>query len=303
MQQIFLSILSIYFFVAIGFAAKAAYKEKINEKTLIYLSVYFLQPMLIFWGITKRPINMDLIYSPLVFLGVVAIALAITYLTGKYFIKDQKDRSIFIFAGLAGNTGNLAIPIGEAVFGPESIPYLTMINIANAIFFYTLGIYFYSRGKSSIKQSIRNIFKTPLIWIALIAITARSLGFEPTGTFEALLTKGAYASIVVQLSIFGMYLYGNHLRKTNFTFTLSVLAQKFLLLPAIGLFALSLTNFEPIVAKSLFLQFLVPLAVNNINFAALFDCKPTKVTQLTFISSILALAILPLGLFFAESLL
>jgi predicted permease len=42
----------------------------------------------------------------------------------------------------------------------------------------------------------------------------------------------------------------------------------------------------------IFIELIMPLAVANVNFASLYDCKPEVVASLVFISSFLFLAII-----------
>ena len=60
MNSIILSILSIYLFILIGYMAKKIFHEKIDDKTITILNVYFLQVFLTFWGLLVRPVDMTL---------------------------------------------------------------------------------------------------------------------------------------------------------------------------------------------------------------------------------------------------
>jgi len=68
-----------------------------------------------------------------------------------------------------GNTGNIGIPLGIALFGESSVIYTTLINIANVFVVYILGVYIYSRGSFSIRESLKNIIKIPIIPALLFA--------------------------------------------------------------------------------------------------------------------------------------
>jgi predicted permease len=46
----------------------------------------------------------------------------------------------------------------------------------------------------------------------------------------------------------------------------------------------------------IFIELMMPLAVANVNLASLYDCKPRVVTALVFLSSILFLGIIFVGL-------
>ena len=57
-----------------------------------------------------------------------------------------------------------------ALFGVESVPYTSIINIANVFFMYTISVYFFAREQFSLKQAIISIFKIPAIWFASFAL-------------------------------------------------------------------------------------------------------------------------------------
>ena len=66
-----IAITSIYLFIFIGYFFKKVFKNQIDEKTLILLSVYFLQPILTFWGLTRVSLNHELLYVPIIYLAII----------------------------------------------------------------------------------------------------------------------------------------------------------------------------------------------------------------------------------------
>lgn len=73
------------------------------------------------------------------------------------------------------------------------------------------------------------------------------------------------------------------------------MAVKFVLLPLLAFTLLSFTTLDPMIKGILFIELLMPLAVANVNLASLYDCEPKLVTALVFISSVLFLGIIFLG--------
>ncbi|HRG61058.1 MAG TPA: AEC family transporter, partial [Aliarcobacter cryaerophilus] len=108
--------------------AKKNLKTQIDEKTLVLLSLYFLQPIMIFWGLTKEPINYEFILSPIFFIFCMASTLLLMLLYSKFIFSSKTDENIFLATALIGNTGNLGIPLGIALFGEQSVPYTSIIN-------------------------------------------------------------------------------------------------------------------------------------------------------------------------------
>ncbi len=292
MTSIIFSVLGIYIFIALGFVAKLSFKEKIDDRTITLLSVYFLQIFLTFWGLLKRPIDETLLYAPLLYVGIVLLTLLLTFPFVTKLFNDPKERSIATVAALIGNTGNLGIPLGIAIFGEKSIPYTTVINLVNVFVVYTLGVYFYSRGIFDVKSSLKNIVKLPILWAAMIAIGLNLSGYTPSETVDKTLQMGAYASMVIQLMLFGIYLYDIRIRELNRLLIAWVSSIKFLLLPLLTFGVLSMVEMDPMIKGILFLELIMPLAVANVNLGSLYECRPKDITALVFISSLLFLGII-----------
>jgi len=296
MSSIIFSILSIYIFIIIGYIAKRTFKEQIDDKTITILNVYFLQVFLTFWGLLLHPVDITLLYAPSVYIFIVAIALIISALFAKKLFENKKEYSIAMVAALIGNTANLGIPLNIAIFGEASIPYTTVVNLMNIFVVYTLGVYFYSRGTFSAKESLKNILKLPILWAALIAITLSIYGYRPSKTMENMLMMGAYASITMQLFLFGIYLYGTKIREINRTLISWVTAFKFLLLPLLAFIVLSFIELNSMIKGIIFIELLMPLAIANVNLSSLYDCEPKIVTALVLITSILFLGVIFIGI-------
>jgi malate permease and related proteins len=99
---------------------------------------------------------------------------------------------------------------------------------------------------------------------------------------------GAYTSMVIQLIIFGMYLYSVKIKTIPWYLSLQISFVKHILLPVVGIIiVLSFTNLNSYVASILIMELMVPLAVNNVNLAALYNCKPFNVAASVLISTAL----------------
>ncbi|MCT7493527.1 AEC family transporter [Aliarcobacter cryaerophilus] len=292
-MEAILSVLPIYFFIFLGFIAKKNLKTQIDEKTLVLLSLYFLQPIMIFWGLTNEPINYEFVLSPIFFLICMGSTLLLMLLYSKFLFSSKTDENIFLATALIGNTGNLGIPLGIALFGVESVPYTSIINIANIFFMYTISIYFFARDKFNFKESIKSIFKIPVIWFAIFALAFNYFEFKIPKEFDFALQMGAYTSLTLQLIIFGTYLYSVKVKTIPWILSLQISFAKHILLPIIGIIVVvNFTNFNPMIASILVMELMMPLAVNNVNFSVVYNTKPTDVAATILVSSAIFIAIL-----------
>lgn len=250
------------------------------------VSLYFLQPILTFWGLTRVKIDGSLILSPFLYLIIIFIALSITLITSRFLKLDNKEKSLYIVTPLIGNTANLGIPLGIALFGTQSVGYTSIINIANVFFIYTIGVFFYAKSEFDIKKSLLEIVKIPILWSALVAIIFNSFEIPINSHIDRFLEMGAYATIVIQLMIFGIYLASVKIKTIDFAFSGKIITIKHFILPAIGLIVIWISGIDKYAGAILFMELIVPLAVNNVNMAALYRCKPEKVTEAILTTSI-----------------
>lgn len=292
MSSIIFSISSLYIFIILGYLAKLSFKEKIDDKTITLINVYFLQVFLTFWGLLIRPIDVTLLYAPSIYLAIVAIVILIAAFVAKLLFENKKEYSIATVAAIIGNTGNLGIPINIAIFGEESIPYTTVVNLVNVFVVYTIGVYYYSRGSFDTKTSLINIVKLPILWAAFIAIFLSVYEVQIHSSIMNMLMMGAYASMTMQLFLFGIYLYGTKIKEISKTLLIWVLAFKFILLPLVAFIVLVNLELDSMIKGIIFIELMMPLAVANVNLASLYDCSPRVVTALVFLSSVLFLGII-----------
>ena len=287
-----LSIIFVYLFILLGYMAKRIFNEEMSTKTLTLMSVYFLQPFVTIWGFSTAKLHSEHIYVPLLYLAIILALLIPTILIGKMLFTDTKERAIFSIAGFVGNTGNIGIPLGIALFGEQSVIYTTLINIANVFVVYGIGVYIYSRGSFSIKDSLFNIVKIPIIPASMVAILINIYDVPLSSEIQEFFKMGAYAGIVLQLFLLGTFLQGIRIRELHPKLFIGTISQKFILIPLATAFILSFTDLPLFVQGVIFMEMMVPLAVANINLASLYNCKPKDVTSLILLSTLLFIPLL-----------
>jgi predicted permease len=256
------------------------------------MSVYFLQPFVTIWGFSTAKLHSEHIYVPLIYLAIILVLLIPTVVLGKMLFEDPKERAIFSIAGFVGNTGNIGIPLGIALFGEASVIYTTLINIANVFVVYIIGVYIYSRGSFSIKDSLLNIVKIPIIPASAVAIYINIYDIPLSAQIQEFFKMGAYAGIVLQLFLLGTFLQGIRIKELHPKLFIGTISQKFIIIPLATAVILSFTHLPLFVQGVIFMEMMVPLAVANINLASLYDCRPKDVTSLILLSTLLFMPLL-----------
>ncbi|RXJ64019.1 permease [Halarcobacter anaerophilus] len=285
-MEALISVATIYLFIIIGFIYKRAFKNQVNERSFVLLNLYFLQPILIFWGLTRAKIDASFITTPFVYFTAVFITLIFSLLYAKkIFRHDFQDKSVFLAASLVGNTGNLGIPLGIALFGEASVPYTSILNIANTFFIYIFSVYFFAGDKFKFFDALKEVIKIPAIHASFIALAFNYYGFELSSDFDKLFTMGAYSAIVMQLLVFGIFISQVKIKSANWKLTFNTVLFKHIVLPLVGIFVILNFDIDPFIGAIIFLELIVPLAVNNVNLSSLYNCKPVDTTFAILISS------------------
>ena len=284
-----IGVIGIYIFIVLGFLAKRQFN--IDGKTLVILSTYYLQPFLTLWGIMLMPINKDLILAPMYYLVAVFIALPFTYLFS-LILKDKKDRIIASLTPLIGNTGNLGIPISYFFWGDFGAMVATLINLANIFFIYSFGIFFFAKGEYSFRDAFKKIVKIPVMWFGILALFLNLSHIHFNKDIMKILEMGAFASIVIQLIIFGVYIAEIKIKADNKALILVTVINKFIVFVAVGFIILKFLGVDERYMYPILLEIATPLAISNVNLAALFNLYPEKVSFLVLVTSIIFLLLI-----------
>jgi len=284
-----ISIIGIYVFIVLGFLAKKQFT--IDNKTLVILSTYYLQPFLTLWGILLMPLNKNLILAPIYYFIIVFVALIFTFLIS-LTLKDKKNRIIAFLTPLIGNTGNLGIPILYFFWGDFGASIATMINLANIFFIYSFGIFFFAKGEYSFKDAFKKIIKIPVMWFGILALFLNISGVHFNADIMKILQMGAFASIVTQLLIFGIYIADIKIDTNDKPLILIVLINKFLVFIFVGFIILKILGVNEKIFWPILLEISTPLAITNVNLSALFNLYPQKISFLILLTSALFLILL-----------
>ena len=79
------------------------------------------------------------------------------------------------------------------------------------------------------------------------------------------LMMGAYASMTMQLFLFGLYLYGNKIKEISKSLVIWVMSFKFLILPLVAFLVLYNIELDSMIKGIIFIELMMPLAIANVN--------------------------------------
>jgi auxin efflux carrier (AEC) len=161
------SIGSIVIIVFIGYilSKKGFFKEGDSgafSKIVCNLSLPLLMINTLCKNFTRDMLG-QMLYGMIIPLASIVISYLISCMFGRW-IRDRKRLGIFKVMFVASNTIFIGMPLNQAIFGDESLPYVLIYYLANTVFFWTLGIYLISRdglGRGS-RISFKRLLSPPL---------------------------------------------------------------------------------------------------------------------------------------------
>ena len=100
------------------------------------------------------------------------VLLGIATGVARIFAVRQDRRGLFISMFFNSNTIFVGLPINQALFGDDSIPYVLIYYMCNTTFFWTLGTYLIQRdgegeAQFDLKTSLKKVFSPPLMGFLL----------------------------------------------------------------------------------------------------------------------------------------
>ena len=132
-------------------------------------------PCYMLYTITQRFTAADLLKMlPALQFPALSMVVLLGIATGvaRIFAVRQDRRGLFISMFFNSNTIFLGLPINQALFGDDSIPYVLIYYMCNTTFFWTLGTYLIQRdgegeAQFDLKTSLKKVFSPPLMGFLL----------------------------------------------------------------------------------------------------------------------------------------
>ena len=289
-----LSVLLPVFLVAgIGFAwARSGRVYPTKELTAFVTLVG--TPALLFTKLleTQTPFLGLIGYMGLVF-GVIGTVTIASYLIVPLFGGDRRAlTAAFSFP----NVGNVGLPICIFAFGDAGTPYALVYFATSAMLMHTIGRWAH-RGETNVAI----IFQSPVLWTMLVTFALIYLrehtGFDLNGTWiwNAADLIGGMVIPAVLISL-GVAL--SQLKITDGLRNFGLSATRFGLGLVIVMAFVWGFGIEGVAAKVFILQTMMPIAVLNYMFAAMYENQVKETAGLVMVSNLMGVVTLPILLWF-----
>lgn len=263
-------------------------KFNLDIKTASALSLYILCPVLIFRTFYTYKLNEQFYYIILVQLLLLFSLIAITKLLCRVFHYDLVNENALILTTAFMNSGNYGAPIILFAFGDKGFNEAILIMVLHALFMGVFGVYFASRGKGSVKESLINIFRLPNVYAVALGLIFQYTHIPISHSFQQAIDLVGEASIPVIMLVLGMQLATIQLKDLEGKLVTVGTSVRLVISPAVAWVMCSLLPIDQLLKHVMVVIAAMPSAATALLYAVQFEAKPQLVSSVTFVSTLLS---------------
>jgi hypothetical protein len=235
---------------------------------------------------------------PVIYFGVgSALSFLIYWLCRRLWIDSTPN--LLAFAAGTANTGYFGIPVALACFGDWAVGLVIFANLGLILFENGVGFYHLARSSFTWQESLRKIAHLPALYAFVLGllVNVSHVTISPLLLNMGQTFREAYS--LLGMMIIGLGLSAVRGLKFDFRFLGIALGVKFLLWPAVTLGLVQVDHLwlhvlSPAAVLVLVFMSFMPLAANTVVFSTELRVQPEKAALAVVISTVLALAVVPL---------
>ncbi|MFH0768890.1 MAG: AEC family transporter [Chloroflexota bacterium] len=260
---------------------------KLNMSAVVDIVIYVGLPALTFTSMLDKEVV--LLDASKVWAAALIIMFGCGALAWIIFtIIKQKHSGLYIPISIM-NTVNIPFPIIYLTYGSEGLFAATLFYIPNVLLIYSLGVYIAS-GKHW-KESIKEVFRVPPIYAALLGLLLNLLGVEvPELIIQPLNFIGMMVIPLVLLVL------GSNIASVRITSLSTTLLASFLRVGIgllLGFLTVNLFNLTGVLRSVVILDSAMPAAVNSSILATKYKNEADLVSSVVLVTTIASLVVIP----------
>ena len=294
-SSLFGKIIPLYLNIALGFLAGKTVKT--NRDTIGQLMFFIINPIVIFNGVLYVKIEPSVLSLPLVTYAISSLLCLLFYRCSRTMWDDSSKNLVAYSAG-TGNAGFFGLPVALLLLSNQAEGIYILLLLGITLYENTVGYYVLAKGSHPANECIKKVFKLPSLYAFAAALFLNYFKVPIPEIFREFMVhiKGAY--IVLGMMIIGLGLAGLPHFKLDKKFIGMTFLAKFFAWPLVVITLNFLDSkffgfFTNDIHNALMLVAIVPIAVNTIIVASLFDAKPDKAATAILLSTLFALFYVP----------
>ncbi|MEM7679576.1 MAG: AEC family transporter [Pseudomonadota bacterium] len=293
--SLFTSILPLYVIIALGWIAGRFYD--VDKNSLANLAIYMLVPAVTFYYMAGIKFDVEYFSLPFIAYFCYSAMTLIAYKLGLSLYDDKRANLLAMCSGTKNN-GYMGLPVIILFFPPEWVGVYVFTLVGSLMYEATVMYYVANRGNFSPMESLKRVFKFPVIYAAFFGLVFNLSGLEIPQQTEAFwgYFRGAY--VVIGMMIIGVSLSRVSKLVMSAKFLSAVFAAQFIIWPLLtfGLVWIDQTYlylFAEEVHKFFIIMALLPPAANVAAFAAALNLNAEKAATTILLGTVFALFYIP----------
>jgi len=269
-------------FIIAGLGYLAAHHFKANARVLSQLTFNIFSPCLLFHLLTKNNLAGRQVLTMILFVALLMfVSGVLSYSVGRLLNLDRSKMAGLMLASMFMNAGNFGLPLTQFAFGETALAYASLFFVGMSILTYTVGTIVASMGAASLKDSLMQLLKIPMIYVLPIALLFTQQNWTLPVSLARPVELLANATIPCMLIILGM-----QLQTARWTGGLRPLSAailiRMLIVPLAAYFLSPLFGWQGDAFKAVMLESAMPTAVVTTLLATEFGAAPSFVAFTVF---------------------
>ena len=280
-------ILPIMLIFAAGFVAQRAFR--LDIKTVSTLALYLLFPPLVFRTFYDNPLTMDYLYIFLYVIALTGILIMIIKAIGWWKkIPDEKQSALVLATGFMNN-GNYGIPLVLFAYGTEWEHIIVAIMVIHTVVQVSVGGYYASKGKTSVKKLIGNLGKMPMMHAVYLGIIWGAFSLPMHDSIYGAISLVAAAAVPIVMLALGMQIAEMRINHIEWKLVSLATFLRLAVSPVIAVLIVWYMPIEPMIKKIMILAAATPTATVSSLLAIQYDCQPQLVSAINLITTFLSM--------------
>lgn len=294
------SLLSVLFFIALGYIAKPLrlFDADTGKRIVKFLFTLPL-PLLVFISFASNPLDRTYLSLPVIAIIVSSFLMFLSYIAGKILHFEQKSLGALIVGAGISSTLLFALPFVNAFYGTEYTKYLFLYDFGNGFLAWTLVYYlagrFGNKKQLKIRHSLITFLMTPMLWALGLGISASFAGIElPVFIRNMAAPISGFANPLLLVCV-GLFLNFSYFTKKTNIFRLTISAL--IVMGVSLLIALMLTHvfaIEGIIRKIVLLCAVAPAGSLTVAFSTEHELDLEFASALVAFTMAIGIAVIPL---------
>ena len=283
-------IFPVFVVIALGFLY--ARVNAVDVRPFTRLAWNLTGPCLAFASLAKTTIPDDDFARIFVFVVLTTLALwPVSAACANWLGLDRPTSSSFQLSVAFGNVVNYGFPVLLFAFGQAGVERGVIVMTGNQVMLATLAVFIASRGRSDWRQSMKNVFRVPMLYASILGFAVNRLGVTiPGPVFEPIRMLGEI-NVVFMLVILGMQLAQVKLQDGRKAIGVAV-GLRLLGGAAIGAVLAVALGMQGLTYSASIVEAGVPTAVYSVIIATEYDVAPGFAAATILITTLLSMGTL-----------